>query len=85
MQAHVHGLDFVLVRSQTVYSAIGATIKLVRGETRYARKVRQKSATRAAVLRLLKIPNDDAARMSPDEFDACAIAIACALGKGELQ
>lgn len=85
MQAHRHSLDFVLVRSQTVYAAIGATISRIPGETRYKRKQRQKAATRAAVLHLLKISASDAAAMSLDEFDACAIAIACALGKGELQ
>ena len=85
MRAHSTMRDFYLVRSQSVYAAIGATLKPVRGETRSARKTRQKKATRAAVLRLLKIDPGEIERMSSDEFDACAIAIVCALGKGELQ
>jgi Holliday junction resolvasome RuvABC endonuclease subunit len=78
MACFTHGLPLKLVRSTSVYAALGCRVSARSGETEEQKKKRQKLATQTAVQRLIS----GAESLSIDETDACAIGIACALGKG---
>lgn len=78
MACYSHGLTLRMVRSTSVYAALGCRVPTRPGETEEQKKKRQKLATQTTVRRLIS----GAESLSIDETDACAIAIACALGKG---
>jgi hypothetical protein len=79
MACTIYGIQLRIVRSQSVYAALGCKVPTIPQESDDRRRKRQKIATQAIVKRLLK---GTESLSSPDEFDACAHAIACCLGKG---
>lgn len=81
MACAVYATGLTLIRSQSVNSVLGIKLPRIAGETKHFRKKRQKAATQDAVMRILAGTEN----LDEHQYDACAIAIACALGKGEQQ
>lgn len=79
MACRIYGVELRIVRTVSVYSALGCQVPQIPGESEEQKKKRQKLATQATVQRLLK---GTECCSFPDGFDACAHAISCCLGRG---
>jgi hypothetical protein len=76
----IYAQELRLIRSQSVNAVLGIKLLRVPGESVYFKTKRQKAATRVVVTRMLA----GCEALDEHQIDACAIAIACSLGKGEV-